>query len=139
MSKQKTTSKDPQSDPAAQVTEALVLAFLDLIHERKMAGKDALVATYPTIATWLAGRTSLPVRERHVQLLAQTMQEAGLITIGGYGIGQPNTYDSREKEMGPDRFWNQVDALLLAWRHPSWRALLQEDSTKDQGVGERNA
>ncbi len=28
------------------------------------------------------------------------MREGGLITVGGGGIGYPNTYDTREKEMG---------------------------------------
>ncbi len=51
------------------------------------------------------------------------MEQAGLLTIGGGGIGYPNTYDTTEGAMGPDAFWNQVDAFLLVWRHPSSRAL----------------
>lgn len=101
------------------VTEALVMAFIDLIHERKLAGKRELAATLETIAHWLAERTSLPVRPPHVQSLAKAMREGGLITVGGGGIGLPNTYDTTEAAMGEQAFWQQVDAFLAVWRHPS--------------------
>lgn len=105
------------------VTEKLVLAFIDLINERRLAGKCELVATHKTIAGWLSARTGLKVQPRHVQILVKTLEEAGLITIGGLGIGLPNTYTTLEDEMGPERFWDQVDALLLVWQHPSRDAM----------------
>lgn len=109
--------------PVDAVTETLVMGFLDLINERKAAGRRELAATHKTIAAWLSERTGLAVEPRHVPLLTAAMEEAGLLTIGGGGIGYPNTYDTTEGAMGPDAFWNQVDAFLLVWRHPSSRAL----------------
>src|SRR5690606_15373042 len=91
------------------VTEALVLGLIELIHERKLAGKAVLAATMATVAEWLSGRTGLAVTPRHVQALTTGMREGGLITVGGGGIGYPNTYDTREKEMGEAAFWDQVD------------------------------
>lgn len=113
-------SHPPVADP---VTEQLVLAFIDLINERKTAGRVELAATMQTIATWLSERTGLEVLPSHVQTLTTTLREAGLITVGGGGIGYPNTYDTTEKSMGADAFWNQVDALLLVWQHPSRKSL----------------
>lgn len=118
----KRTANDANPKPDA-TTEALVHGFLDLISERKCAGKTELAATYPTIATWLRERTGLNVLPRHVQVLVQIMQETGLLTIGGGGIGLPNTYDTTEAAMGTDAFWSQVEALLLVWKHPSRRAM----------------
>lgn len=109
-------SKDP-------VTEALVLGFIDLINERKLAGKRELAATMETIAKWLSERTQLAVKASHIQTLTTAMREGGLITVGGGGIGMPNTYDTTEKAMGEDAFWNQVDAFLSVWHHPSRKAL----------------
>ena len=114
----------PQTDPA---TEACVMAFIDLIHERKLAGKPVLAATHKTIARWLSERTGLRIIPRHVQVLTQVMEQANLITIGGGGIGLPNTYASREDAMGPEQFWNQVDALLMVWQHPSRHAMQADD------------
>lgn len=121
------TRRPAASDPAApqpdRVTETLVLGFLDLIGERKLAGKTELAATMVTIATWLSERTGLAVKPAHVQLLTDALRQAGIITVGGGGIGLPNTYDTCEATMGAEAFWDQVDALLLAWRHPSRKAL----------------
>lgn len=110
----------PEADP---VTEQLVLSFIDLIHERKLAGRSELAATMQTIATWLSERTGLPVEPYHVQTLTSTLREAGIITVGGGGIGYPNTYDTTEQSMGAEAFWDQVDALLLVWKHPSRKSL----------------
>lgn len=110
----------PEPDP---VTEQLVLAFIDLINERKLAGRTELAATMQTIATWLSERTGLAVQPSHVQTLTTTLREAGIITVGGGGIGFPNTYDTTERSMGTEAFWDQVDALLLVWQHPSRRSL----------------
>ena len=44
--------------------------------------------------------------------------------MGGGGIGYPNTYDTREREMGESAFWDQVDAFLLVWKHPSRRSIV---------------
>lgn len=99
-------------------TSAVLHAFLDLINERKARGRVELVATHATIAQWLSERTRLPLRPSHVASLTLALQEAGIITIGGMGIGMPNTYDTREQEMGIDQFWNQVDAFLLVYRLP---------------------
>lgn len=107
-----------------EVTEAVVMAFLELINERKLAGKRVLAATMATIAGWLSERTGLAVTSAHVQTLTTAMREGGLITVGGGGIGYPNTYDTREKEMGESAFWGQVDAFLLVWKHPSRKAML---------------
>lgn len=106
-----------------EVTERLVLGFIELIHERKLAGKRELSATLATIAAWLSDRTGLPVAPAHVQSLAAAMREGGLITVGGGGIGYPNTYDTREREMGEEAYWSQVDAFLMVWKHPSRKAL----------------
>ena len=105
------------------VTEKVVLAFIELIHERKLAGKKVLAATQETIAEWLRERTGLAVTPRHVQELSKGMQEGGLITVGGGGIGYPNTYDTREEEMGEAAFWGQVDAFLMVWKHPGRHAM----------------
>lgn len=115
-----TTTNNGMVDP---VTEKLVLSFIDLINERNLAGKRELAATQETIAKWLSDRTGLKVQARHVQILVKTLEEAHLITIGGGGIGLPNTYVTLEEEMGPEQFWDQVDALLLVWHHPSRQAL----------------
>lgn len=109
-----------------QVTEALVLSFIELIHERKLAGKRELAATMETIASWLSERTGLDVQPAHIQSMTKAMSEGNLITVGGGGIGYPNTYDTREKEMGEEAFWNQVDAFLLVWKHPSRKRLLKQ-------------
>ena len=100
----------PQIDPA---TEACVMAFIDLIHERKLAGKPVLAATHKTIARWLSERTGLRIIPRHVQVLTQVMEQANLITIGGGGIGLPNTYASREDAMGPNNFG--IKWTLYSW------------------------
>jgi len=110
----------PEPDP---VTERLVLAMIELIHERKLAGKRELAATAETIAGGLSDRTGLHVLPRHVHSLTAAMRDGGLITVGGGGIGYPNTYDSREDEMGEKAFWDQVDAFLLVWKHPSRKAI----------------
>ena len=108
-----------------EVTERLVLAFIELINERKLAGKRELAATMETIAEWLSGRTGLFVTSSHVQTLTAAMREGGLITVGGGGIGYPNTYDTREREMGEAAYWDQVDAFLMVWKHPSRKAMLK--------------
>ncbi|MCK9222093.1 MAG: hypothetical protein PHV61_03845 [Limnochordia bacterium] len=108
------------------ITETLVLAFIELIHERKIRGKQFLAATQQTIASLLSESTGLTLTPRHIQTLAKSMEQANLITIGGGGIGYPNTYDTREDEMGPQDFWNQVDAFLMVYAHPS------RDSIKSQ-------
>lgn len=107
------------------VTEQIVLAFIELVHERKLAGKQYLAATMETIAQWLHERTGLHVTARHVQELTKAMREGGLITVGGGGIGLPNTYDTCEAEMGEEAFWGQVDAFLMVWQHPSRKAMLR--------------
>ncbi len=112
-----------QQPEADEITEQLAMAFLELIHERRLRGKPHLAATLETTAQWIAERTALEVRPRHIQVLAKAMAEAGLIEIGGGGIGRPNTYASREDSMGPEQFWTQVDAFLMVWAHPSRRAL----------------
>lgn len=105
------------------VTERLVLGFIELIHERKLAGKKELAATQETIAAWLSERTGFALTPAHVQTLVKAMREGGLITVGGGGIGYPNTYDTREKEMGEAAYWDQVDAFLLVWKHPSRKSI----------------
>lgn len=115
-------SHEPGVDP---VTEQLVLAFIELINERKAAGKFELAATMETIAAWLADRTGLAVRPPHVQSLTHVLRDAGIITIGGGGIGLPNTYDTTENAMGTAAFWDQVDALLMVWQHPSRKSLAE--------------
>jgi len=100
------------------IESVLVHAFLDLIQERKAAGRVELVATMETIATWLTDRTGLPVTAAHVQYLTLALRDGNIISVGGFGIGQPNSYDTREKEMGLDAFWDQVDAFLMVWRLP---------------------
>lgn len=112
-----------QSVSEEQVTEVLVLAFVDLINERKLAGRFELAATMETIATFLSERTGFDLKPQHIQTLTTAMREGGLITVGGGGIGYPNTYDTTEKEMGEEAFWNQIDAFLAVWRHPSRKAL----------------
>lgn len=108
---------------ADPVTERLVLAFIELIHERKLAGKRELAATLETVAQWLSERTGLSVKPSHVQALTRGMREGGLITVGGGGIGYPNTYDTCEEAMGERAFWDQVDAFLMVWKHPARRSL----------------
>ncbi|HLN64632.1 MAG TPA: hypothetical protein VK464_24165 [Symbiobacteriaceae bacterium] len=112
---------------AEQIEPLLVHAFLDLIAERKAAGKRELAATMETIATWLSDRTRLPVKPLHVQYLTLALRDGHIITVGGGGIGRPNTYDTTEKTMGLDAFWDQVDAFLMAWRLPNRMVLLQLD------------
>lgn len=111
---------------AEQVTERLVESFIDLVQERKAAGRRELAATLETIATWLSERTGLPVKAQHVQVLTSAMKEAGLITVGGGGIGRPNTYDLTDGAMGSEAFWTQVDAFLMVWQHPSRRAIADQ-------------
>ena len=106
-----------------KVSQAMVQAFIDLIEERKLAGKRELAATMETISGWLAERTRLSISPRHVQILVAAMREANLITVGGGGIGRPNTYDTTEAAMGPEQYWNQVDAFLLVWQHPGRKAI----------------
>ncbi|HWI51708.1 MAG TPA: hypothetical protein VNT01_06165 [Symbiobacteriaceae bacterium] len=108
-----------------QLESLLVHAFLDLIAERKAAGKRELAATMETIAAWLSDRTRLPVKALHVQYLTLGLRDGLIIAVGGGGIGRPNTYDTREAEMGIDAFWDQVDAFLLVWRMPNRMSLLQ--------------
>ena len=72
------THHQPEPDP---VTEKLVLSFIDLIHERKLAGRRELAATMETIAAWLSERTGLTVQPYHVQTLTATLREAGIITV----------------------------------------------------------
>lgn len=107
------------------IEAAMVHAFLDLIQERKAAGRVELVATMETIATWMSDRTRLPVTPAHVQYLTLALRDGNIISVGGFGIGQPNSYDTREKEMGLDAFWDQVDAFLMVWRLPGRVRLLK--------------
>jgi ribosome-binding protein aMBF1 (putative translation factor) len=111
--------------PESQLEPLLVHAFLDLIEERKAAGRRELAATMETIATWLSDRTRLPVKPLHVQYLTLALRDGHIITVGGGGIGRPNTYDTTEAAMGLDGFWDQVDAFLLVWRMPNRMSLLQ--------------
>jgi hypothetical protein len=111
-----------------QVESVLLHAFLDLIAERKAAGRQELVATMETMATWLSDRTQLPVRPAHVQAMTLALRDGLIIDVGGFGIGRPNSYDTREKEMGLEAFWDQVDAFLIVWRLPNRKALLEPDS-----------
>ena len=70
--------------------EALLLhAFIDLIQERKAAGRRELVATHETIARWLSDRTGLAVTPRHVQYLTLALRDGQIIDVGGGGIGRP--------------------------------------------------
>ena len=108
-----------------QIEPILLHAFLDLIQERKAAGRRELVATMETIATWLTDRTTLPVKAQHVQYMTLALRDGLIISVGGGGIGRPNSYDTREAEMGLDAFWDQVDAFLMVWRLPNRKALLQ--------------
>lgn len=108
-----------------QLEPLLVHAFLDLIWERKAAGKLELVATMETIASWLSDRTRLPVKAQHVQYMTLALRDGLIISVGGGGIGRPNSYDTRENEMGIDAFWDQVDAFLLVWKMPNRMTLLQ--------------
>jgi hypothetical protein len=111
-----------------QIEPLLVHAFLDLIQERKAAGKQELAATMDTISVWLSDRTRLPVKPLHVQYLTLALRDGLIISVGGGGIGRPNTYDTREAEMGLDAFWDQVDAFLTVWRMPNRMTLLALDS-----------
>lgn len=108
-----------------QVESLLVHAFLDLIAERKAAGRRELAATHETIATWLSDRTRLPVKPLHVQYLTLALRDGLIIEVGGGGIGRPNTYDTTEAKMGLDGFWDQVDAFLLVWTMPNRKSLLE--------------
>ncbi len=80
-----------------------------------------------TIATWLSNRTRLPVTPQHVQGLTLALRDGLIISVGGAGIGRPNSYDTREAEMGIDAFWDQVDAFLLVWRMPGRQKLIMKD------------
>jgi hypothetical protein len=111
----------------AQLEELVLHAFLDLIAERKAAGRLELVATMDTIATWLSTRTTLPIKPTHVQSMTLALRDGLIIAVGGGGIGRPNSYDTREKELGIDGFWDQVDAFLQVWRLPNRLLLLQLD------------
>lgn len=112
----------------ADELEAILLhAFIDLIQERKAAGRRELAATHETIAHWLSDRTGLPVTPRHVQYLTLALRDGLIIDVGGGGIGRPNTYDTREAAMGTEAFWDQVDAFLLVWRMPNRHSLLAEN------------
>ena len=117
------------------MTERLVLGFIELINERKLAGKRELAATMETIASWLSERTGLRITAAHVQSLTTAMREGGLITVGGGGIGYPNTYDTREREMGESAFWDQVDAFLLVWKHPSRRSIVGRGGRVIESIG----
>lgn len=110
-----------------QIESILLHAFLDLINERKARGKRELVATHDTIAQWLSDRTTLRVTRQHVQYLTLALRDGLIIDVGGGGIGRPNTYDTREQEMGLDAFWDQVDAFLMVWKMPNRRSLLEID------------
>ncbi|HYG60183.1 MAG TPA: hypothetical protein VD902_19115 [Symbiobacteriaceae bacterium] len=107
-----------------QLEELLVHAFLDLIGERKAKGRPDLAATQETIAIWLSDRTRLKVTAQHVQYMTLALRDGLIISVGGGGIGRPNSYDTREREMGLDAFWDQVDAFLLVWRIPGRTSLL---------------
>lgn len=111
--------------PEDHLESLLLHAFLDLIQERKAAGKRELVATMETIATWLSDRTTLRVRPQHVQYLTLALRDGLLISVGGGGIGRPNSYDTTEAQMGLDSFWDQVDAFLMVWRMPNRKTLLE--------------
>lgn len=113
--------------PEEQLESILLHAFIDLIEERKARGKRELAATMETIATWLSERTTLRVTPRHVQYLTLALRDGLIIDVGGGGIGRPNTYDTREAEMGIDAFWDQVDAFLMVWRMPNRMTLLEID------------
>jgi hypothetical protein len=108
-----------------QIEPLLLHAFLDLIQERKAAGKRELVATMETIATWLSERTTLPVKAQHVQYLTLALRDGLIIDVGGGGIGRPNSYDTTEAKMGIEAFWDQVDAFLIVWKMPNRKALLE--------------
>jgi hypothetical protein len=115
-----------REDIREEQIEPLVLhAFIDLIQERKAAGKKELAATMETIAVWLSERTTLPIKASHVQAMTLALRDGLIISVGGGGIGRPNTYDTREQEMGIDAFWDQVDAFLQVWRLPNRMQLLQ--------------
>lgn len=105
------------------VTESLVMSFIEMIQETKSKGHSELTATWQIISAWLSNRAGLKVQPRHVGILADAMAEAGIITIGGGGIGTANTYDTCEKDMGTKAFWNQVDAFLMVWKHPSRKSM----------------
>lgn len=111
--------------PEERLEEILLHAFLDLVQERKLAGKQGLAATMENIAVWLTERTGLAVRGAHVQALTLAMRDGGLLSVGGGGIGRPNFYDTREEEMGLDQFWDQVEAFLAVYRLPGRRSLLE--------------
>jgi len=110
-----------------QIESILVHAFLDLIGERKARGKRELAATHDTIATWLTDRTTMRVTTLHVQNLTLALRDGLIIDVGGGGIGKPNTYDTREAEMGIDAFWDQVDAFLMVWKMPNRLSLLRKE------------
>lgn len=115
-------------DPAENRLETLLVhGFIDLIQERKAAGKTELVATMETLATWLSDRSGLPLKPSHVQALTLALRDGLIINVGGYGIGRPNSYDTREAEMGIDGFWDQVDAFLMVWRLPNRQSLHTAD------------
>lgn len=113
--------------PEEQLESILLHAFIDLIQERKARGKRELAATHETIATWLSERTTLRVTKQHVQYLTLALRDGLMIDVGGGGIGRPNTYDTREQEMGLDAFWDQVDAFLVVWKMPNRKSLLEMD------------
>ncbi len=108
-----------------QLEEILLHAFLDLIQERKLAGKAGLTATMESIAAWLSERTTLRVKAAHVQDFTLGLRDGGLLAVGGGGIGRPNFYDTRETEMGLEQFWDQFEAFLLVYRLPGRRSLLE--------------
>ena len=110
------TAQSPVIDP---YTEALVMSLIEFIQEQKSKGYRELEATYEIISRWISGRSGIQVNPRQVAVLAATMAQAGIITIGGGGIGTANRYDTTESKMGVEQFWNQVEALLQVWRHPS--------------------
>lgn len=113
-----------------QIEPLILHAFLDLIQERKAAGKRELVATMETIATWLSDRTTLPVKPQHVQALTLALRDALIISVGGGGIGKPNSYDTCEAQMGLEAFWDQVDSFLMVWHLPNRKSLLRIDETE---------
>ncbi|MFZ5814231.1 MAG: hypothetical protein ACOY93_02855 [Bacillota bacterium] len=110
-----------------QLESILLHSFIDLIQERKARGRTELAATHETIAQWLSDRTTLRVTKQHVQYLTLALRDGLIINVGGGGIGRPNTYDTREQEMGLDAFWDQVDAFLMVWKMPNRKTLLEID------------
>lgn len=115
-------------------TEAVVMAFIEMIQEHKARGYYQLEATWQVVARWIANRSGFAVEPRHIGVMAAAMQEAGIITVGGGGIGSANTYDTCEKGMGPKAFWTQVDAFLIVWQHPSRKGMALKTGDGGDGI-----